>query len=398
MFRKTALICLPLAALVVLISLSLVSSWPGNRTSTQKEIPPQEPTPSAFRQLTDLAGRSVTLPENINRFVLMRGLALYDLAALLGDQLDEKLVGWDSSLQSSDRDAYDKFVARFPGLKQIPLLGDSLRDGVSAEAVLALQPDVVIAGTYMVGQTKCLEQLEQAGVPVLYLNSDDPFRDPQKSLLLLGKVFQQEPRAREIVDWVDREFAVVQERMSGLDGPIPSIYVEAGTSGAGRYGNTFGSNLQGQRVNWGSILSQLRCQNVAKDVSGAYGMGVIQPEFLLTSNPSVIVITGACWTAHPESLRLGYDARPEPALETLRQYENRPGWSELDAIQNGRLYGLNTRLGSHVTAFAAVQQLTKWLYPREFSDLNPQQRLQEFHERFMPIEYSGTWMVELKAP
>jgi iron complex transport system substrate-binding protein len=283
--------------------------------------------------VTDLAGRVVSLPAKVKRFVLMRGMGLYDLAALLGEEVEKKMVGWDSSLQTSDRDAYDKFLERFPGLKHVPLLGDSLRNGVSAEAVLALQPDLIIGGTYMVGQTQALEQLEQAGIPVLLLSSDDPFRDPQQGLMLLGEVFGREARAKEIVDWVDHELDIVQKRMSQLEGPVPWIYVEAGNYGAEKYGNTFGSNLQKQRVHWGSLLAQLRCRNVGEDVSGPYGMGVIQPEYLLTRNPDVIVVTGACWTAVPESLHLGYGADQESARQTLSQYPTRPGWSELKAVQ-----------------------------------------------------------------
>lgn len=386
------------AVLVLVLVSALLTMWCGCSSHAPQISRHSSGSNSDPRQVTDLAGRVLELPESVNRFVLMRGMGLYDLAALLGDEIEEKMVGWDSSLQSSDRDAYDKFIERFPRLKQVPLLGDSLRNGVSAEAVLALQPDLVIGGTYMIGQTSALEQLEQAGIPVLLLSSDDPFHDPQQGLTLLGEVFGKEDRAKEIVDWVNHELTVLQQRMSQLMGPVPSVYVEAGNYGAEKYGNTFGSNLQKQRVHWGSLLAQLRCQNVGEDISGPFGMGVIQPEHLLTRNPDVIVITGACWTAVPESLHLGYGADPETARNTLGRFPTRPGWSELKAVQAERVYGLNTRLGAHIMSFAAAQQLAQWLYPEEFSDLTPEQRLQEFHERFMPISMSGTWMIELKAP
>ncbi|WP_437201258.1 ABC transporter substrate-binding protein [Planctomicrobium sp. SH664] len=350
------------------------------------------------RQVTDLAGRQVNVPQEVHRVVLMRGMGLYDLSALLGDETADRLVGWDSSLQSNDRDAYERFTERFPRLKEIPLLGDSLRNGVSAEAILALQPDLIIGGTYMLGQTQALEQLERAGVPIVYLSSDDPLRDPQASLLLLGEVFHRLERAREIVDWVNRELATVLEPMQQLTGPVCSIYVEAGNFGAEKYGNTFGSNQQQQRVHWGSLLHQLRCDNIGENVSGPFGMGVIQPEYLLTRDPEVIVITGACWTAIPESLHLGYGADRTTAVHRLSRFADRPGWSDLRAVQTGRLYGLNTRLGSHIMSFVAVQQLAQWLYPAAFPGINPQRSLQEFHERFMPIPFSGQWMVELKAP
>lgn len=386
------------ATLLLWLIPALLTSWSGCSPRAPQPSSQSQESKSTPRQVTDLAGRMVKLPAEVQRFVLMRGLGLYDLAALLGTEVEEKLVGWDSSLQTSDHDAYDKFIERFPKLKQVPLLGDSLRNGVSGEAVLALQPDLVIGGTYMVGQTQVLEQLEQAGIPVLLLSSDDPFRDPQQGLTLLGEVFGKEARAKEIVDWVNHELDLVLKRLPQLEGPVPSIYLEAGNYGAEKYGNTFGSNLQKQRVHWGSLLAQLRCQNVGENVSGPFGMGLIQPEYLLTRDPDIIVITGACWTAVPESLHLGYEADARTARQTLSKFSSRSGWSELKAIQAGKLYGLNTRLGAHLMSFAAAQQLAQWLYPKEFKDLNPRHRLQRFHQKFMPISLSGTWMVEMKEP
>jgi iron complex transport system substrate-binding protein len=393
MFRRALL-----ALLLLLPVCGAIAFWIADESSRRAEGSRLAEPSSEFREVTDLAGRTVRLPSTINRFVLMRGMGLYDVAVLLGDEIQSKMVGWDNSLQTSDRDAYDKFLARFPKLKTTPLLGDSLRNGVSAEAVLALEPDVVIGGTYMIGQTHCLEQLERAGVPIVYFSSDDPFRDPQRSLTLLGQIFGKQERAAQIVNWVNQELNVVLNRMKELDGPVPSIYVEAGTYGPKRYGNTFGSDLEHKRVHWGSLLSQLRCQNVGAKISGPYGMAVIDPEYLLTADPDVIVVTGACWTAFPESLHLGYAADAEAARKCLTQFTERPGWPELSAVKKGRVYGLNTRLGAHIASFAAAQQLAQWLYPGEFKDLHPRERLQEFHDRFMPIEFSGTWMVALKAP
>lgn len=389
------------SSLLLLSCLGVAAWWMDWFSTAQLTAPSVSSTRPATITLdsqgvVDLAGRRVAVPSQVNRFVLMRGMGLYDVAALLGDETPQKLVGWDSSLKTSDRDAYDKFVARFPGLANVPMIGDTLKNGVSAEAILALRPDVVIAGTYMIGQTECLDQVEQAGVPVLYLSTDDPFRDPQQSLMVLGEVFGKQQRAKEMVEWVHRELQIVQDRMSHFEGATPSIYVEAGNFGAGKYGNTFGCNPQKQRMNWGSILAQIRCQNIGENVSGPYGMGQIQPEYLLTRNPDVVVITGACWEAFPESLHLGYAADVGKARINLHAYTERPGWSELNAVRDGRVYGLNTRLGSHIMSFVAVQQLAQWLYPSQFQDLNPRQRLQEFHEKYMPIGFSGTWMVELE--
>ena len=43
--------------------------------------------------------------------------------------------------------------------------------------------------------------------------------------------------------------------------------------------------------------------------------------------------------------------------------------------------------------FVALQQFAKWFYPEEFADVNPTANFAEFHRRFLPIGYSGTFFV-----
>ncbi len=358
---------------------------------------PATPAESPTITVTDLAGREVTLKQPVERIILMRSLGLYELATVLGDEVEEKLAGWDSSLKTGDLDTYEKFVTQYPRLEEVTILGDILRDTVSAEAVLALEPDLVIMNTYMLNRgSKTVERLQQAGVPLLFLKSEDPFRDPQKSIRLLGKVLGKATEANAAADWIDAELQLVFSKIETIQGKIPTIYLEAGTQGPEKYGNTFGENQQGKTVNWGSVLAQLRCQNIAAgSISGLYGMGVIRPEYLITADPEVIVITGAHWTAFPDSLWLGYYADRDQSLKRLAAFTERPGWSELSAVKQRRVHGIHTRFGSHIMSFAAAQQLAKWLYPEEFKELNPEERLHEFHLKFMPVEMSGTWMASL---
>jgi iron complex transport system substrate-binding protein len=380
---------------IVLLLLLVSPACQQESTRLKPDVAYQAQSATETITVTDLAGRDVTLKQPIERIVLMRSLGVYDLAAILGDALPETLVGWDSSLKTGDADTYQKFVERFPRLKEVTVLGDVLRDTVSAEAVLALKPDLVIVNTYMLDRgVKTLEQLERAGVPLLYLQFDDPFQDTQNSLRLLGKVLGKEARAEAVVEFIDTEINKVLDRLEQIDSPPPSLYLEAGTQGPTRYGNTFGQTKQGKAVNWGSVLSQVRCRNIAAEsIAGMYGMGVIRPEYLLSQDPDVIVISGAHWMAFPDSLQLGYLTEKENARAKLQVFAKRPGWSQLSAIKAHRLHGIHARFGSHALSFVAAQQLARWLYPKEFRDLDPAARLREFHEKFMPVSYSGTWMV-----
>jgi len=344
--------------------------------------------------VTDLAGRQVTLKQPIKRIVLLRSFFIYDLMPILGDDVEKKLVGWDSSSPTGDRDAYLKLVERYPRLSEVTVLGDSLRDAVSPEAVLALKPDLVIIHTFMrERKLKTAEQLQRAGLPLLYLATNDPFRDPQRNLLLLGQVFGKEEEAREAAQFIDGKLDEVFGRLAKIQGPEPSIYLEA--AGCPKdYGSTYGFDANHKRGSWGDIMGGVRCRNIAANSVGS--MKKINPEYLLKADPDMIVMAGANWTDIPGSLHLGYYAEADEARHCLRTFAARPGWEELTAVKNNRLYGIHMRFSGHVTAFVAAQQLAKWLYPEQFKDIDPEESLREFHERFMPVDFSGTWMVGLE--
>lgn len=52
-------------------------------------------------------------------------------------------------------------------------------------------------------------------------------------------------------------------------------------------------------------------------------------------------------------------------------------------------------LSRHIFDVAGMQFIAKMLYPEDFADLDPQATLQEFYDRFFPVEMTGTLMVEL---
>lgn len=348
--------------------------------------------------VTDLAGRRVTLKQPVERIVLVRGRDIYALGLLLGGEFQERLVAWGPDLELYDEDSYRKFVEFHPRLADVPKLGSVYQDAVSVEKVLALAPDLVVVDTFMAdrGYT-CITRLEEAGLPVLYLDfSTDPYCNPQKSIELLGRVLQKEDRAKEIVTFIDAELDKVFSRLDSMEGSVPSIYVEAGYQGAATYGPTYGHGYdeKERKTSWGSILDRLRARNVAGDV--VPNRGPIRPEYLIESDPDLIVITGACWVSQPDAMHLGYCVEADEARTRLQAFTNRPGWSELAAVKNGHVYGLYHNFAIQTTEFVAAQQLAKWLYPGKFDDLDPEASLRAFHERFMPVEYSGTWVIALE--
>ena len=58
-----------------------------------------------------------------------------------------------------------------------------------------------------------------------------------------------------------------------------------------------------------------------------------------------------------------------------------------------RVYGVYHGFCFSIYYFVAVEAFAKWNYPEEFQEVDPTATLKEYHERFMPIDYSGTFFL-----
>lgn len=366
---------------------------------------PQKPADSAHTgkiTYTDLAGRKMSIPKNVQRIILLRSTDIYELAALLGDELPAKLVAWGPDLRTDDKEAYDKFVGKYPALKNLPETGSVYNDGLNPEQLVNLHPDLVIADKSILDKGyKYVDKLDETGLPVIYLDgSSDPLTGPQKGISLLGRMLGKEKRASEIVQYVNSQIDTVLTRVDLLNAmdslskppiPPPSVYLEAGSGGPPEFAQTYGSSGNPKEyTSWGAVLHALKVRNIADGVIGKQEK--INPEFILQADPDVIIITGQHWTTGNGSMELGYYSTPEQSAKLLTDFTTRPGWDTLSAVKNKRLYSVfhNTAI---ILCFAAIQALARDCYPSTFGDLDPEDNLKEFYSRFLTIPYSGTWMI-----
>lgn len=343
---------------------------------------------------TDMEGKKVTLSKNINRIVLTRSRDIYEFAALLGNQLPEKLVAWGSDLETADKDAYDKFTAEYPALKKVPVL-NSDESSDDPEELAKYKPDLVFSDiSFYDSDTD--KKYRQAGLPVLYGDeSTDPISSPQKTLALLGKVLGKEHRAQEIIDYASAKIDMVNSRISKISGKSPTVYLEAGNSGPAEFSQTYGSyGNPPQYTSWGTMLNELKAKSIA-DGLVANGMASINPEYVIKANPDVIVITGQNWTSASGTMRLGFYADQATAQSRLEGFLGRPGWSELNAVKSKRVYSVFHNDCMHIFAFAGYEALAKDLYPDQFKDIDPEKDLADFYGKYMPFGLSGVWSVSL---
>lgn len=375
-----------LAGTLILTGCSINSTTGNNNAETESDT----------ITITDSVGREVTLEKNIDRIVLIRSRDIFEIEVLLGDEMPDKIVGWSDDLQTNDADTYKKVIETFPEMESIPSIGNNANDTISTEAVLALEPDLVLMNASMAqGNFDYVEKLEEANLPIVYLDSvSNPLSSPQESLAILGEILGKQDKANEVIEYMNEQVDAVISRLDSIEENSVSTYIEIGNGGPSKIANTFGSSPEkpDKFTSWGVILDALKVNNIAKGVSSS---SPLSSEYILEQDPDVIVITGQGWEKSG-TMQMGYYADADTSQEILKSFTTRTGWNTLSAVKNNEVYSLYHGFPPHVFAFAGIQGLAKAFYPDTFEDLNPSENLKEFYEKFMPEEFSGEWFLKLQ--
>lgn len=200
------------------------------------------------------------------------------------------------------------------------------------EKIISLEPDLVIASTHFLDETK--EKLEAVGISVLILHEENELEGVYRLIDTLGAVFNRKERALEIVEDMQKRIAAVEEKVAEVE-PV-SVYYVVGYGDGGDYtagGDTFIHE----------ILTAAGGRNVAEEVSGwSYSL-----EKLLEADPDVILVSEADYEGFVET---------EPYVG-------------LRAVKEGRVYTIDENLLNRQCDrnADAVEQIARMLYPGVFS-------------------------------
>ncbi len=342
------------------------------------------------RILTDIIGREINLPREVNRVVVTFNLEEY--LSVAGAEGVKKLVGYGHAYWEGRRnDAWTTFTNAFPQLKDITDVG--YNDSISVENIISLDPDVVImssAVNYNFIEPH-LEALLDAGIPVAFINYHEQTLEAHRnSTLLLGEIMGQQERSIEIADFYEAQMKIVTDRIATLSekDERPLVYMEF-SRGVNSFGNSWSNKM------WGALIKTCGGINIAADLSDANSVDVA-PEYVLSSNPDVIIFAASPQKDIDDNIVLGYGTDAELAVSRLAAYKNREGWSTLKAVQTDSMGALYHDLSRHIFDFAGAQFLAKMIHPELFADINPEANLQLFFEKFMPVELEGSWTVSLR--
>jgi iron complex transport system substrate-binding protein len=375
--------------IVLLISSFVALYWSGNlgQSSSPDDIPQNTVT------VVDSLGRSVTLNVPVARVALMDTELINAFAAIAGEDFMSRIVGLSTDFQADRPDLFEVYKQHYPELEDIASMG-ALYDGTfSVEAVVSLNPDVLILPQWgkAYDMIPDLSALDTAGIPYVYV---DVFLDPygegvfSKSISLLGTLLGQPERADELIDFYELQINAVFDVLETVDDavPVPSVYNEAPNADPRTYGETY------LRTGPACTIEYARGVNIAEGTIAS--IGTISGEFLIDANPDIIVLWlyPTMGSSAGGSLT-GFGTAPsEEELQTIvSAYLARDGWSSLDAVKNGRVHFCNSVLYFSLEKFAVLQYMAQWSYPELFPDLDPWQNLQDAYTEFMPFPIDGTW-------
>lgn len=208
----------------------------------------------------------------------------------------------------------------------------------SLEALLTYQPDLVLASSS--NASDLVQQLRATHVPVLYLDPHD-FAGVYHDITLVGEVLNDAAKAQQVVAGMQRQVADVTAQTAKAT-TKPRVFVELDASdptkiftvGPGSFIDT--------------MIGMAGGTNVAHDANNPYPQ--LGLEALLSANPQVIILNDAAYGV------------------TKQQVMQRPGWSALAAVKDGRIEPINDDLVSRPgpRLAAGLAAIAKIIHPELF--------------------------------
>ena len=159
---------------------------------------------------------------------------------------------------------------------------------LSAEGLLALRPDALIAGTDA-GPPVVLDQLRGAGVRVELVESDHTWDEVRRKVTAVGRASGREAAARELQTRLDARWQAVGARVQAAKGPGPKILFVLSHSGS--------PMVSGEKTAADALIRFIGARNALGGFQGyrpmtAEAMAQAAPDLILTTTQGIEAIGG----------------------------------------------------------------------------------------------------------
>ena len=319
MFRKL-FFALFAISLLAACSPSITASPTLPVTASPLPLVSASPTPIT---LTDGLGRTVTLTAPAQNVVS------------LTPATTEILFAVGAGSQVIGRDMFSDYPEEAQSVSDI---GGSWGE-YNLEAILALQPDLILAGG--INPPELVASLEGLGLTVYFLPNPATLDELYTNLETVGSLTGHEAEAAALVGSLQVRVAAVDEKIMPLS-YAPTVYYELDAT------NPTKPYTAGPGTFVDLLIARAGGINIGSALSGQWAE--ISLEELVVQNPAIIILGDSAYGETPEKVSA------------------RPGWEALSAVQNGRIFPFDDNLVSRPgpRLVDGLEALAKLLHPDLF--------------------------------
>ena len=300
-----------------------VESSPPTPAPTEMQEPTIEPTEEVY---------PLTLVDGMDRDVVLLGPAQRIVS--IAPSNTEILFAIGAGDQIVGRDEVSDYP---PEALAIASIGSTYGE-LNTEAILALEPDLVLAAT--ITSPEQVQTLEVLGIPVFLLANPEDFSGLLENIKIVGILTGHEAEAEAIAAGLDERIEAVTQKAAAAE--LVSVFYEVDgtdptapwTTGAGTFQDV--------------LIGLVGGENIAVDIAG---WGQMSLEEIVTRDPQVVIFGEGPWVP-----------------TTIESYSERSGWGEIAAVVDGRVYGIDTnwvdRPGPRLVD--ALEEMALMIHPELF--------------------------------
>lgn len=240
---------------------------------------------------------------------------------------------------------------------------------VNVEEILKLEPDVVFQWNYMDEE---IEKMEAAGIKVVALEYGD-LEDLETWIRIIGKMFQKEERAEELIEYFHASVAEVSDKIATLsEKELSNILI-------------FSDNLKVTGTGFSKYwIENSGAVNPAGDLSGEQLN--VNMEQIYEWNPEIIYIGNFT------------ELQPSDLVDNKLDGQD---WSVVDAVKNKQVYKIP--IGGYRWDPPGVETplMIKWLakiqHPELFEDMDMRTEVSDFYKEVYDFELTDEMLDEILA-
>ncbi|MGM0445797.1 MAG: ABC transporter substrate-binding protein [Bacillota bacterium] len=301
---------------------------------------------SAERVITDMAGREVKLPDQVNRVVTTYRTATQFVFAL---DVQDRLVAADISF-----DRISLFSKLYDGEK-LPSVG-SKRNGLNLEQIIEVDPDLVILFPHNEGP-EVAERLEEFGIASVIIIPES-YEQIEQATKVLGQALGVEKRADLVISKYD-EIKELVENTSEIE-EKKKVY----------FANSELFDTVGKNMLQTSMIEMAGGVNPAKEVKSGFIKTSL--EELINWNPDYIVVS-------------------QYYSGTVEELKDRPELQELKVVKNDNVFRFPSQVEPwdfpSPSSYLGIIWLAEKLYPERFDDLNLQEVIEDYYNTLYNKSY-----------